>query len=53
MDESMDPVYYPQVMQDPTSTFIKIIPGIRHLEITKNQIAFNTITDWVEGNGNF
>ena len=53
MDESMDPAYYPQVMQDPTSASIKIIPGIRHLEITQNQNVFNTITDWVNNNGNF
>lgn len=52
MDEAMDPSFYPEVMQDPTSASIKIMPGIRHLEITQNQTTFDIITNWIVNHEN-
>ncbi len=46
-DEANDPALFSQVMQDPQSKFIRIIPGAQHLDISQNPQAFDAITHWV------
>lgn len=47
LDEANNPFYHPLVMQDPQSESICILSGIHHLEITQNQLVFNSIINWI------
>lgn len=47
-DEANDPSRYPEVMQDPQSTSIRVIPGVKHLDIVQNATVSNTVIQWVQ-----
>ncbi|MBS3904684.1 MAG: alpha/beta hydrolase [Simkania sp.] len=46
-DEANDPALYPDVMQDPDSTSIRIIDGVKHLDVVQNATVVDVSADWI------